>query len=200
MKKDLTIILILVVALSGTICSDGIDYGRTIYDGELSNSGHSWTGYAKHCSGDHFALKFNIKNLTGGMQVNLNLNGSNRYAIGFVDLENGSIATNLFRQEKGNVEDFPGKVLDYNPSATYQGEIVSGNARVQVFLGRLLDGDMIKVIDYFDTAPLPSGVIDFETLENSSVQLRNVTVNCEAPMEEKPPSMGVAHFKPPNDS
>jgi hypothetical protein len=198
MKKEWTLSLILAMALAGIICSDGFEYSRTIYDGELSDSGHSWAGYAKHCEGDKFALIFSLKNLTGGVQANLNLNDSNRYAVGFINLENGSLATYLFRQEMGNVEHFLGKMINYDPSATYQVEISSGEGEVQVFMAGVQDDEAVKVIDYFDNDPLPAGAIDFETLEHSSVNLREVNVNCEMPTEQETPNLGVGYFKPPN--
>jgi hypothetical protein len=197
MKKGWTLYVILAIALAGTIFSDGIEYGRTIYDGELSDSGHSWAGYAKQCDGNQLDLRFNLKNLTGGVQANLNLNDSNRYAVGVTNLENGSLATYLFRQEKGNVEHFPGKMINYDPSATYQIEISSGKGEVQVFMMGIQDNETVKVIDYFDTDPLPAGAIDFESLENSSVNLREVAINCKIPLDEEPPNLGVGYFKPP---
>lgn len=197
MKRKWTISLILALALAGIMCSDGIEYARSIYDGELSNSGHSWAGYAKQCGEEQFAIGFNLKNLTGGVQANLNLKNSNRYAVGFIDQENGSIATYLFRQKDGNIEHIPGMTIGYDPSATYHVEISSNHGEVQVTVKKIPDDDPIKVIDFYDTDPLPAGAIDFETLENSSVNLREVAVNCEAPVEEETRSMGVGYFKEP---
>jgi hypothetical protein len=197
MRKRLIISLILAVVLAGMICSDGIEYGRTIYDGKLSDSGHSWAGYKERCEGDNFILEFNLNNLTGGVQANLNLNDSNRYAIGFVNLENGSLATYLYREEKENVEHFPGMTIDYDPLATYQVQISSADGEVQVSIRDAKDGKALKVIDYLDADPLPAGAIDFETLENSSARMRNVVLNCEMPAGEEPPNLGVGYFKPP---
>jgi hypothetical protein len=196
MKKEWMLSLILVIAFAGTTCSYGIEYSRSIYDGELSNSGHSWAGYAKQCGADHFALRFNLKNLTGGVQADLNLNDSNRYAVGFINLENGSLATYLFRQEKGNIEQFPGQIINYSPLATYQVGISFWKGQVQVYMTRIPDGETVQVIDYSDKNPLPAGAIDFETLENSSASLREVAVICEMPEEENL-SLGAGSFKPP---
>jgi hypothetical protein len=197
MKRIWTISLILALALAGITCSAGIEYGRSIYDGELSNSGHSWAGYAKHCGEDQFAIRFNFNNLTGGVQANLNLNRSNRYAVGIVDQENGTISTYLFRQKDGKIEHAPGMTISYDPSAIYQVEITHDQGEVQVTIKKIPDESAIKVIDYFDADPLPAGVIDFETLENSSVSLREVAVSCLPPVKEENHNMGVAHFKPP---
>ena len=198
MKRKWSLSLILVIAVAGTICSAGIEYNRTIYDGEIPHSGHSWAGYAKHCELNNFTLRFNLKNLTGGVQANINLNGSNRYAIGFVNLGNGSLATYLFKQEKGKEKLFPGSVTIYDPSSTYLVEISSVNGEILVSMGEAQNGGMTRAIDYFDPKPLPSGLIDFETLENSSAKLRNVAVDCGVPVKKEQPSMGVGYFKPPD--
>lgn len=197
MKRLWAISLILALGLAGIACSAGIEYGRSIYDGELSNSGHSWAGYAKHCGEDQYAIRFNFKNLTGGVQANLNLNDSNRYAVGIIYQENGTIATYLFKQKDGNIEHVPGMTISYDPFAAYQAEISHDKGAIQVTIKKIPDGAAIKAIDYVDADPLPAGAIDFETLENSSVSLREVAVSCIAPAKEKKNNMGVAYFKPP---
>ena len=197
MKRVWMLTLILSMPLAGAVNSDGIEYGRTIYDGMSPDSNHSWAGYAKQCDGNQFELRFNLGNLIGVMQANLNLNDSNRYAIGFSNLENGSLATYLFRQEKENLEHNPGKAIEYDPSATYQIEISSGEGEIQVFIKDINDEEMVKVIDYSDSNPLPSGAIDFESLENSSVNLGEVAISCKEPAEEENLSLGVGYFKEP---
>ena len=197
MKRVLILSLILSMPLAGAVFSDGIEYGRTIYDGMSPNSNHSWAGYAKQCNGDQFELRFNLGNLIGAVQANLNLNETNRYAIGFSNLENGSLATYLFRQEKENLEHNPGETIEYDPSATYQIEISSGEGEIQVFIKDIDDEEMVKVIDYSDSNPLPSGAIDFESLENSSVNLVEVAISCKEPAEEEDPGLGVGYFKEP---
>jgi len=197
MKRVLILSLILSMPLAGAVFSDGIEYGRTIYDGMSPNSNHSWAGYAKQCDGDQFELRFNLGNLTGAVQANLNLNEANRYAIGFSNLENGSLATYLFRQEKENLEHNPGEIIEYDPSATYQIEISSGEGEIQVFIKDILDEETVKVMDYSDSQPLPPGAIDFESLENSSVNLGEVAISCKEPAEEEDPSLGVGYFKEP---
>lgn len=200
MKREWSLSLILALILAGMICSAGVEYGRTIYDGKLSDSGHSWAGNTEQCEGDDFILAFDINNLTGGVQANLNLNAPNRYAIGFVNMENGSLATYLYREEKENFEHIPGITIDYDPLLIYHVEISKHKGDVQVSIRGGTDGEALEAIDYHDADPLPPGAIDFETLEKSSVRLSDVIVNCNLPVEEEeePPSMGVGYFKPPN--
>lgn len=198
MRKSLMILLIPALILVGMICSTGIEYVRTIGDGKLSDSGHSWAGFKESCDGNNFVLEFNLSNLTGGVQANLNLNATNRYAIGFVNMENGSLATYLYREEMDSIEHYPGLTVPYDPLAVYRVEISSAEGRVQVNIRNVQEDEAHSVIEYEDADPLPAGAIDFETLENSSARMQNIILNCEiAEVEEEAPNLGVAYFKPP---
>lgn len=196
MKIGCVLFIIIAIISIWSISSAEIDYGRTIYDSILPNSGHSLAGYSGYCA-EKFDFEFTFSNLTGGMHANLNLNGSNRYAIGFINLDNGSLATYLFRQEMGQIKHFSGNTIYYDPSKTYHVEIISEGGDVQAFMKGIQDANATKVIDYFDENSLPPGEIDLETLENSSVQFNQVAINCEKPGKEKLPNLGVGYFKPP---
>lgn len=191
------VLLISSLILIEVIHSSGIEYGRTIEDGRLSDSGQSWDGFKERCEGN-FVLDFDLSNLTGGVQANLNLNATSRYAIGFINIMNSSLISYLYREENESIEHFPGKHMDYDPLAVYHVEISSAEGGVEVKIRDAKQGEAYNVIDYQDADPLPAGGIDFETLENSSAKLQNITLNCEIGKEvEGPPDLGVGYFKPP---
>lgn len=197
MRKLSIILIILLFILIEIIYSSGIEYGRTIEDGRLSDSGHSWAGFGERCDGDFF-LDFDLSNLTGGVQANLHLNATSRYAIGFINMGNGSLFSYLYREENKSIEHLPGQSIDYNPLAVYYVEISSAEGGVEVKVRDAKQGEAYNVIDYQDADPLPAGGIDLETLENSSAKLQNITLNCEiGEEEEEPPDLGVGYFKPP---
>jgi len=191
------VLLISSLILIEVIHSSVIEYGRTIEDGRLSDSSHSWAGFRERCDGN-LVLNFDLSNLTGGVQANLNLNATRRYAIGFINMGNGSLFPYLYREENESIVHFPGQPMDYDPLAVYHVEISSAEGRVEVKVRDAKQGEGYNVIDYQDADPLPTGGIDFETLENSSAKLQNITLNCEVGEEgEEPPDLGVGYFKPP---
>ncbi len=197
MNRKYILLIILAITSVWPISLASVDYGRTIYDGTLPNSGHGWANYSNQCK-EKFYFEFNFNNLTGGMQANLNVNGSNRYAIGFINLGNSSLATYLFRQEKEKITYIPGKTISYHPSETYHVEAIFRERNLQALIKGVQDLNSIKIIDYSDNDPLPLGVIDLETLENSSVQFSGFTINCEEPEREKLPNLGIGYFKRPS--
>jgi hypothetical protein len=188
-------------------------YGLSIYDGELADSGHSWAGYGKSCERNTYTLSFRIENLIGGMNANLDLAEGSRYAIGFIKMENGSLATYLFKESDHDaLEDlFSGrsvistsakgsKIADtesQNKQAEYDVDIIFNRGNIKVFVCAAgEDEGADPVIDYYDPSPLSPGAIDFENLEGSSVQLRSVLLDCSsAEDEEKPPELGEGYFE-----
>lgn len=218
-KKELICLAILVSAFACMIGSAELLYGKSIYDGETAGSGHSWAGNTKSCTEEPFTLRFTIWNLEGGMNVNINMNGPDRYGVGFINLENGSLATYLFKQtdtiqvdkQAGDVTSLNGQQFSsipmiynqtqviYNQTKEHQVELVSDKGHIQVFIYEAgQEKGMMPAIDYYDFNPLPPGRIDFENLENSSAEVRNIVIACApATDEKKPPNLGVGHFKPP---
>jgi hypothetical protein len=197
MKKDYILIIIFAAIISAwPISLASVDYSQAVNDGMLPNSGHIWGTYSKQCE-DKFDFEFNFNNLTGGIQADLNVKGSNRYAIGFINLENGSLATYLFRQDEAQIKQFPGKAINYTPSETYHVEAIFDEGDIRAFINGVQDANATTFIDYLDDNPLPLGEIDLETLGNSSVQFSDPVINCEKPGKEKTPNLGVGYFKPP---
>lgn len=184
--------------------------GWTTSDGELVGAGHSWAGYEKSCGEGPLALRFNIKSLVGGMHVNINVNGPDRYAVGFNNTGDGLLSTYLFKQEGEAVppstERIPGESVAYNQTQDYRVDIRSNDGHVQVFVYEAdqEDRSQIPVIDYLDPNPLPSGRIDFEALEGSLVHLSNILVICPSPGEIEPdeveetPNLGDIYFERPD--
>jgi len=188
--------------------------GLSIYDGKLADSGHSWAAYGKSCEENAYTLSFRIESLIGGMNANLDLAESSRYAIGFIKMKNGSLATYLFKQsDQGAIEEFfPGRpvispstkgsrIVDtesQNKQTEYDVDIIFDRRNIKVFVFAVGENEGADpVIDYIDPNPLSPGAIDFENLEGSSAQLRSVLLDCSsAEDEEKPPDLGEGYFEP----
>jgi hypothetical protein len=207
-------IIILALGLFCMTSSAMVLHGMSIYDGKLSNSGHSWMGYGKDktCRDGPFFLNFKVDSLQGGFQANINMIQNKRYAIGFINLQNGSLSIYLFKEHEDQTKDFLEErlfPLTYYPtSAAYMENLPSTAAEllvriendqghIQVFVSRPDQEILRPLIDYIDDDPLPPGNIDFETLENSSAHLSEVVTSCSSPMEESN-YMGATHFKEPD--
>ena len=189
--------------------------GWTTYDGELVGVGHSWAGYDKSCEEGPLTLKFKLKSLVGGMHANINVNGPDRYAVGFNNTKDGLLSTYIFKQVgeiiPSPIVRFPGEPLIYNQTREYQVDILSDNGHVQVFVYEPDQelGAQLPVLDYRDPDPLPPGRIDFETLNGSLVHLSNVSVICPSPTidgeiqsneSEETPDLGAIYFERPDPS
>jgi hypothetical protein len=183
----------------------------TKLDGELVGKGPGWAGYEKSCGNGTLSLKFNLENLTGGVQANINMNGPDHYAIGFVNMGNSALRTYLLKQvgkiSSSSKQQFSGgaKIYNqtqiiYNQTKKYQVEVISEDGNIRVFIDKAEQefGERLPVIDYHDSNPLPPGKIDFETLENSSAILSDVITDCSPSKEEKPPNLGIGYFKRPD--
>lgn len=170
-------------------------------DGELIGIGPGWSGYEKLCGNAPISLKFKLENLTGTFYTNMNINGSNRYSIGFINMGNGSLYIYLSKLLGDKVQEIDNQVrIIYDQTQKYQVEIVSENGHIQVFVDKSEQefGALLLAFDHNDPDPLPPGKIDFETLENSSVILSEITTNCSPEIEIKRPTLGIGHFKIPN--
>lgn len=180
-----------------------IDNKLALQDVELVGKDAAWLDYGKTCKEESFALSFKLENLTGTMCANINVNGSDHYAIGFINLGNNSLSTYLFKQagkvQPSSIQQFPGKSIVYNPTQEYQVKINSEGGHIQVFIDKVgQERKPTPVVDYYDPEPLPQGKIDFETIDGSSAKLRGIAFTCSSPMnEEEPPNLGIGYFKPP---
>lgn len=206
-------------AITVEYCDEGtspIEDVWTTYDGELVGAGNnSWAGYNKSCEDGALDLKFKLKSIVGEMHANINVIGSDRYAVGLNNTEDGFLSTYIFKQIGETVpspaERLPGRTIAYNETQEYQVNILSDNGHVQVFVYEedQEPGAQIPVIDYSDPDPLPAGGIDFEILNGSFVHLSNISVVCTSSTTdtemasngpEETPDLGIGYFERPDPS
>jgi len=188
--------------------------GWTTYDGELVGAGNGgWAGYNESCEDAPLTLKFRLKTLLGGMHANINVSGTDRYAIGLNNSSDGYLSSYIFKQVGETVpspaERLAGRPVAYNQTLEYQVDILSDDGHVLVFVYEADQeaGELLPVIDYLDSDPLPPGRIDFEALNESLVRLSNVTVVCPSAASEgenasdesdEPPDLGEIYFERPD--
>lgn len=223
--KYLPMILILFISAGGVLDSSAtsepvtknynspIEDGWTTHDGELLGRGPGWAGYNESCKGGPFTLRFKIKRLQREIHANINIKNSNLYAIGFINKENASLSTYIFKQSNG-IQPTPeqyvlGRSISYDRNREYVVEIISKNGRIQVFVNEAgNEPELMPVIDYHDPDPLPQGKIDFETLEGALALLDDVALICSSStsaddnegspsLNKEPPNLGIGYFKPP---
>jgi hypothetical protein len=184
-----------------------MENGWKAVEGDLVGSGPSRASYVDSCKTESQTFKFNLKSLQGELHTEININGSNLYAIGFVNNGNGSISTYLIKQ-MGSVspagienETIPGQSMRYDHTQEYLAEIVSKNGRIQVYLSEkgLRSADLIPLIDYSDPTPLSPGDIAFEILQDSNARINEMDIICSSASSTrtKAPDLGVGHFKRP---
>ena len=178
--------------------------GWTIQGDNLVGKGNSSASYRESCEEGSLNLEFILRSLEGGLQANINTNGSSRYTIGFVNNGNGSLSTYLLRQvgkiPTSTIQNFPGRSIPYNTTQEYLVNITSKNQRIQVSLNKAEQKSevTIPVIDYYDSNPLSPGKIAFETLNDSIAWLNNVEVIClPSPSYKETPNLGLGYFKRP---
>jgi hypothetical protein len=175
--------------------------GLTMQDVELTGKDIAWLGYERFCTKGSFTLSFKLENLTETMYTNTNINGLDHYAIGFINVGNGSLFTYLSKQKgtgrPSSIQKFLGRSLNYNQTQEYYVKITSEGGHIQVFVDKVGQQKApMQVIDYYDPEPLPAGKINFETFESSSSKLSEIKLACSS-MNEEPPNLGVGYFKPP---
>jgi len=182
--------------------------GHENSDDKPIDSGHTWAGYGKSCGKGPFTLKFNLENLMGGFDASINMNGSDRYAIVFINNNNNSLSTYILKQKSEIVpssskqlivksEKYNQTQIAYDKTQTYQVLIVSKDGHIQVFIknANQEEESEMPIIDYCDPDPLPPGKIDFENFENSYAKLRKIFTNCSI-QPRKPPNLGVVNSEP----
>lgn len=185
-----------------------IDKGDENSSNEPVDSGHSWAGYGRSCGAGPFTLKFNLENLIGGFQANINMNGMDRYAIGFINNNNNSLSTYILRQKSEipssatkespvKSEKYGQTQIAYDKTQTYQVLIDSKDGHIQLFINKVNQkiGSEAPIFDYYDKDPLPPGKIDFETFEKSYAKLSKIYTNCSM-QARKPPKLGANSFEP----
>jgi hypothetical protein len=142
--------------------------GWTIDDGNLTGYGASWAGYNESCEEGDLNLSFKLKNLTGEMRVNINIDGSNRYSIGFTNTpslakdapaafvalipsDDYTLSTFIFKYvgETEPPEKFAGNSIPYDPTKEHQVSIISREGHIQVYIERIeaADKTVIREID-----------------------------------------------------
>jgi len=142
--------------------------GWTIDDGNLTGYGASWAGYNESCEEGDLNLSFKLKNLTGEMRVNINIDGSNRYSIGFTNTPSlakdapaafvalipsadYTLSTFIYKYvgETEAPEKFAGNSIPYDPTKEHQVSIISREGHIQVYIERIEEAEktVIREID-----------------------------------------------------
>ena len=142
--------------------------GWTIDDGNLTGYGASWAGYNESCEEGDLNLSFKLKNLTGEMRVNINIDGSNRYSIGFTNTPSlakdapaafvalipsadYTLSTFIYKYvgETEAPEKFAGNSIPYDPTKEHQISIISREGHIQVYIERIEEAEktVIREID-----------------------------------------------------
>lgn len=116
--------IMLVMTLTITTSTALVLHGISIYDGKLPGSGHSWSGIFKEtpCESEPFYLRFQLDSIQGGFHVNINMmkDRNNRYAIGFMNLGNGSMSVYLFEEFEDETKILiEEKLFPLNPTEIY---------------------------------------------------------------------------------
>lgn len=182
-----------------------LDNGWTINESELIGKGHSWATYENSCREGPLTLKFKLKSLKGGLHTNINVEGADRYAIGFFSNENGSLSVYLFKQVGAIPPTFAeyiqGQYLIDDTTQEHQVDIISQSERIQVYIYRLGETSEVAlpVIDFIDQDPLPAGGIAFESLNDSIAKIYDVEVICPSLYSEKEelPNLGIGYGERP---
>ncbi len=115
------------------------------YDGNFSGVGASWAEYEESCGEEDFNLSFKLKSLRGEMRVNININGPDRYAIGFVNISsvgpsNGYLLSSYILKYVGEATPsakFAGNSTYFDPTQEYQVSIISRDGHIQVYIERI---------------------------------------------------------------
>jgi hypothetical protein len=182
-----------------------LEKGWTVTQGALVGKDLSRASYGELCAEGPLTFKFNLKDLQGGLHVNINENATDKYIIGLVNIGNGTLSTYLIKQmgtfNPVTAETLSGQSIIYKPSIEHQIEIRSEEDRIRVFLSEVgaNSAATVTLIDYHDPNPLPPGGVSFETQENSMVSVDSIEVTCplSSPEEEATPSLGLGYFKRP---
>jgi hypothetical protein len=213
-------------AMQGWQLENGWTINRTAEGYEFIALGQGQATNEKTCQEGVLSLSFRLKKLTGLLNANININGSNRYTISFLNNGNGSLSTNLTKNTgiygiaasllsrevvaprvspvgaataRIPPERIQGQNVPYVPYQEYLIKVTSyaGQILVTYQLGR---SEPQTVINYLDENPLPFGKTGFDTPRDinitNEVQIYDVRVVC--PLQNmEPPSLGIGYFKRP---
>jgi|WetSurMetagenome_2_1015567.scaffolds.fasta_scaffold18592_3 hypothetical protein len=184
-----------------------LDNGWSITEDDLIGKDQGRAVYAEFCQMPSVTFEFNLKSLRGGLEADINANGSSFYAIGLTNNGNGTLSSYLIRQaeqlssSEAISENVSGLSVPYNSTQTYQVKIAATKGRIRVYLSEmnLPSVDAVKLIDYYDPNPLPPGLTAFQILPDSEARLNRVNIICSSPSSEnaKSPNLGVGYFKRP---
>ena len=189
-----------------TVLGWKLENGWTVDGSEFIGSGPGRATYNESCSREPLTFKFKLKSLEGGLSANININGSNYYAIRFFNGGNGSLNTSFFKVTgvRGRFERSYGQPTLYDPTREYQIEIYSNAGHIQVVIRKIPGQEsvaMLPVIDFNTSNPLPPGNISLETIEGSIASVYDMQVNCSSQSQnEELPNLGVGYFKRPHAS
>ncbi len=157
-----------------------LESGWTVANGVLTGEGHHWARYTGGTWSD-FRFRFRLRIIAGDVHANYRLSDASRYYVGFYG-RNSALNKQYFPDTFFNgIADSP---FVLSRGAWHTIEVVGNGARVTV----LADG--ATVLDYTDPEPIVSGSIAFETLDNSKVEIDDVSVIGPAPPPKPTPPKG----------
>jgi photosystem II stability/assembly factor-like uncharacterized protein len=132
----------------------------------LQGTGHAWAHAGMDSWTDYtFTTRFKI--LQGGVHINVRQGTDGRYFLHFG--QDGAFLAKSYNNwsQTANLAAMPNKP---NNNQWYVLKIEVSGGSIKVYL------DDVKVIDYTDPTPLPSGAIAFETLDDSTVYFDDIQV------------------------
>ena len=179
-----------------------LENGWSYADGELVGTGAGQAIYKESCSAPSQTVTFDLLSLQGELQAQININGSNLYALSFKDNGDGYLNVSLARQDGLELTDVASAPpVAYDSARELHAEIVFLKGRIQAYLseGSAQSSELMKIIDYYDPDSLPTGKVAFETQTDSMARLSNINIICKAQSSSpaKTPSLGVGFFKRP---
>ena len=164
--------------------------------GALNGYGHVWAVYEK---GFHwgesgiYTYRIRFAYLEGGLNVNLQVGETGRYAIELQDMD-GRLHVGLLREYPSRefVEVIAPRDTGYALADRPDGfavEVRAGENRIEV----TLEGhDHNPTLTFKEPDPLPPGTLAFETYENSATQITKVEVWGPAQQPVALPDLGIA--------
>lgn len=157
-----------------------LESGWTVANGVLIGEGHRWARYMSGAWSD-YRFRFRLRILAGDVHANYRLSDASRYYAGFYG---GNSALNK--------QYFPDKF--FNGIANSQFVLSRGGWHAIEIIGQgariTVTADGATVLDCTDPEPILSGSIAFETLDNSKVEIDDVSVIGPAPTPTPTPLKG----------
>jgi photosystem II stability/assembly factor-like uncharacterized protein len=157
-----------------------LESGWTVASGVLVGEGHRWARY-RGGEWSNFRFRFRLRIVTGDLHANYRLNNASRYYVG---LYGGNSALNKQYFPDTFFNGIASSRIVLSRGAWHNIEIAGQGARITV----LADG--ATILDYTDPQPILSGSIAFETLDNSKVEVDDITIIGPAPTPTPTPPKG----------